>query len=464
VTRRALLVVAWIAIALAILVARPAPTPGPFIRDFEAYWSAGSAWNAGVDPYGRGIWKAERTIPQVDARRDEVLPFVGPPATLLGWSVFARLRYVAAGAVWFAALVLSLLLLAAAAVRASGAPLSAFAFCAALAAAIACGPVTSDLALGQIALLAFTGAAVVALAAERSLPIATVAACVAFTQPNVAAGLISQLGRNRATLAMIVGAIVTYALGAAAAGWAWPLNLARTEAAHALAERFATIQVTPAAIAYGFGSAKDAHLIGIAVTVLAIVAAIVVALRLRDRYARFAAFSVLVPFVAAFFHEHDLVVTYAAIVWCAVRTRGTSRAVALAGSLLASVDWLGLSQRPSGITQSALLAVAACAAFLALGNERMPRSMLAVLVAVAGVFAAAAWLAAKHPAPVWPDTLGPFHAPQNASIAAVWAAEQQRSGLLRIVPAWAALRCLSLLGCGLLAYAIYRHSSCCRTA
>ncbi len=86
VMRRWLLALACASIAVAILAARPRPTPGPFLRDFEAYWAAGSAWNAHGDPYGRAIWTAERAVAGVDARHDEVLPFVGPPATLLAWT------------------------------------------------------------------------------------------------------------------------------------------------------------------------------------------------------------------------------------------------------------------------------------------------------------------------------------------------------------------------------------------
>jgi hypothetical protein len=84
------------------------------------------------------------------------------------------------------------------------------------------------------------------------------------------------------------------------------------------------------------------------------------------------------------------------------------------------------------------------------------------------VFAVAAWLATQNPAPVWPDPLGMFHAPRGASLAAVWSAEQNASGLFAQAPAWALLRSLSLLGCALLAYAIgtskYRRPSCCQTA
>jgi hypothetical protein len=171
-----------------------------------------------------------------------------------------------------------------------------------------------------------------------------------------------------------------------------------------------------------------------------------------------------VPFVAGFFHEHDLVVAYLAAAWCALRTQAATRTIALGGSLLVAVDWLGLAQRPTGVQQSALLATAAFCAFVALSDRAELRGALTAGTPFAAVFAGAAWLASRHPAPVWPDALQRFHAPANATIAGVWLAEQRTTGLLAAVPAWAVLRSLSLCGCALLALAIYRHSACRRTA
>ncbi len=463
-TRRRLLAIAFASIAVAVLAERPRPTPGPFLRDFEAYWSAGSAWNAQADPYGGAIWKKERRVAGVDAGRDEILPFVGPPAALLVWALFARLPYATAAFLWSALLGISLLLLVASALRGGREAIASFRGLAGLALAVAFGPITSDLALGQVALPAFAGATLVVLAAVPSLRSATAAACLAFVQPNLSLGLFSQLGRNRATSALALGAVVTYALGALAGGWTWPLEYARVVAAHGAAEQFAAIQLSPAAIAFGFGATPlAARSTAMMVTLLAIAAAMLIGFRVRDHFACFAAFSALAPFATGFFHEHDLVVAYPAAVWCALRTRARLRIVALCGTLLVCVDWLGLAQRPTGIAQSALLALAALCAFTALAHESELRGELIAGFILAALFAAAAWLAVHNPAPVWPDALGAFHAPAGASIATVWAAELRASGLLAAIPAWALLRSLSLLGCALLAYAIYRHSSYCRT-
>jgi len=465
VNRAWLLAFVYVAIAIALFAARPLPTPGPSLRDFEAYWSAGSAWNAHIDPYSKAIWRAERSVPRVDARRDELLPFINPPPTLLLWSLFARLPYQAAATLWLALLAGALLALIAMVLRASGTPRGAFVFCAALALAIAFGPITSDLALGQLALPAFLGATLLVVLADRSTPMATVAATFAFAAPNVALGLASQLERTRAVLAIAAAAAITYALGVVTAGWSWPVAYTAAAAAHGAAERFVTIQLAPAAIAYGFGATPaNAQLIAIVAAILAVAAALLLALRVRDVFARFAAWSTLVPFVALFFHEHDLLIAYPAALWCALRTRATARTFALAGALLVSIDWLGLAQRPTGITQSALLAIAALVAFAALGDSGEARGAWRAALPLAALFAGAALLAAHHPAPVWPDSLRNFHATSNASIAEVWLAEQRAGGLLAVAPAWAFLRALPLLGCALLAYAIYRHCPYRRTA
>lgn len=461
---RGLLAAACLAIAVALLAARPAPTPGPLLRDFEAYWGAGATWNSRADPYGRALWNAEREVPGVNAGRDELLPFIGPPPTLLFWSPLARLPYAAAAALWWTILALSLLALVALIAGAGGASIRPISFLAMLALAIAFGPITSGLALGQIALPALLGAVVLALFADRSLLAATAGSCVAFAQPNLALALASQLGRNRAALAVVAGAIATYVFGTLVAGAQWPLAYARAALAHAGAERFVAIQLTPAAIAYGFGaSARGAELIAAVAALAAIGAAIAIAIRVSDGFARLAAFAALLPFASGFFHEHDLTVAYVAAAWCALRTRGATRLLALAGTLLVAVDWLGLAQRPTGIVQSLLLAVAALCAFCALGERREQRIALIAGMPFAALFVIAAWVAAQHPAPVWPDSLGAFRAPANATASAAWMAEQRAAGLLAVTPAWAFLRSLSLLGCALLAYAIDRHCACRRT-
>ncbi|HET6276547.1 MAG TPA: hypothetical protein VFE16_11520 [Candidatus Cybelea sp.] len=463
-TRKISLAIASASILVAIFAVRPHATPGPYLRDFEAYWSAGATWNARADPYARAVWSAERTVPGVDPSRDELLPFVGPPPTLPLWSLAARVPYGVAAIAWSAVLALAVLLLVATSVTGSGRR-NVIGFIAALALAISWGPLTSDVALGQVALPAFAAAALVALVAASLPALGAIASCVAFAQPNASLGLVAQLGFNRTTLALALGVVLTYAFGALASGLAWPIHYAATLRAHAAAERFAAIQLTPASIAFGLGIPPAiANAVGVLAALLAVAAAVPIAMRVRDRFARFAALSALSPFVTGFVHEHDLIVAYAAAAWCGLRTGGAGRLLALAGTLLVSVDWLGLAQRPSGLAQSALLALGACGAFIALGERAGTRGTLAVGAAFAALFAAASAMAIAHPAPVWPDALGAFHASPTVTAAGVWSDEQRAVGLLAAVPAWALLRSLPLAGCALLAWAICRRPSRCRTA
>jgi hypothetical protein len=299
---------------------------------------------------------------------------------------------------------------------------------------------------------------------ERRFGVAVLAAVLAFAQPNAVLGLAGQIGRNRVTLAIVLGAALTYALGSLMAGWSWPWAYAHGVAEHARAERFSAIQFGPAAIAFDFGATQAvATVVAVSVALLAIAAAIVLSRAVGNSFARFAGLSALVPFVAGFFHEHDFVVAFAAVLWSALRTTGATRTIALAGALLVGFDWLGLAQRPTGIAQSALLEAALFAAFVALGEKAELRRALPIAAGAAAIIAGAAILALRNPLPVWPDLLAGFRAPATADIASVWFDEQRANGLLAAVPAWGVLRSLSLLGCALLAYAIYRRSSYCRT-
>jgi hypothetical protein len=463
--RSAVLALACAFIVIGITVARPARTPGPLQRDFEAYWSAGATFNAGKNPYGRAIWDAERTVPGVDPTHDEILPFISPPATLILWGALARLPFDAATRVWYAVLLCALGGLIAGTLRGSGEPITFFSFLASLAFAAGFGPVTANLALGQIAMIAFAGA-VFATTAPSGLA-KTLAAFVALFQPNVALGLASQLGRNVTTLAIVAAAACSYLVGAVALGWGWPAVYAVFVRSHENGERFGAIQYTAAAVAYGLHLAAPLALLAMALCAVgAIVAAIVIWRRVDSLFARFAAFSALTPFAATFFHDHDLVVAFPAAVWCAINASGANRALGFAGALLVSVDWFGLAQRSNAISQSAFLLAGAAAAFLALGQEGLAPVAAYAAVPVAALFVAGSWLGSGHPAPMWPYHLGGFHAPPTASIATIWFLEQRQSGLEAAIPAWGLLKSLSLAGCALLALAIARcpRPSCYRRA
>jgi hypothetical protein len=456
VTRRQLLLaVALLCYLVAVFAARPAATPGPFVRDFEAYWSAGRAQSQYGNPYGRDVWQFEQTVPGVVAARDEFLPYVGPPHALWLWRAFAVFDYTAAARIWWTVLAIAVAALAITALIGAGLKPRVPPSIAALVFAFSFAPISSGLALGQVTTLAMLGACCAAIWSRATRTFnAVVAAFVASLQPNVALGLVSLLRRPIGAAALALAAIATYVAGACARGWTWPLDYAGMLSEHARAERFAAIQVAPSAIAYAAGLPPGyAIACGALITLVALSAAVVAFFTLRDVYVRFACLSALIPFVAGFMHEHDLIVAFPAAMLAAGRARGAVRAITGIGTLLVAIDWLGMAQRPTGVAQSALLAVAVWCMFAAFGPAEPGDYVAACVVAL--VFAASAWVAVTHPLPVWPDALGAFHASQNASPAAVWRSELARNGLLAVTPATAWLRSLSLAGCALLAAGIW---------
>ena len=461
--RPALIATAYIAFGVAVFAARPPATPGPMARDFEAYWSAGATFDRHADAYTSSIWNDERTVPGVNAGREGPLPFVAPPAMLPFWGVIAHVPYAVAAPWWLLFLCSALGGLLLACLRGARVHLTAANGFAAIALAITFGPITSDLALGQFAVVAAFGASLLVVAA-RMLP-ATLGAVLALAQPNVVPALLSQVSRKRQLIAMAVALGVIYLIGAFAAGWNWVGVYVALLAAHGAAERFTAIQITPGAIAYGLGATPAAALfIAIAVALAAVALAVAIAKRTPDAFARFAAFAALTPFVSGFWHEHDLVMAFPAAMWCALRCAPSRRAIALIGTLLVAIDWFGFAQRPGAIAQTALLAIAAWCAFNALRSSTLDLPVGYASAAVAALFVAAAVLAVADPAPVWPNAMHAIGLPPNAPIAQEWSAQQEATGLDRPVATWALLRALSLAGCALLAYATGSRSAYYRTA
>jgi hypothetical protein len=444
----------------AALWLRPVATPGPALRDFEAYYAAGAAWNAGDDPYSRQIWRGERTIPGVTASRDELLPFVGPPFSLPLWGAFARLDYAQAALLWSTLLALSFALLSAGTLRLVAPQAGASAYLAALALGAGFGPLTSGLALGQVAVFACAAAvaAQVALARSNALAAAT-AALGAALQPNLGISLVARLPTRRAAIALALAGAVAVGCSAAALGgldglWHYVEGLRD----HARAETGIAIQTTVAAVASAFGaSSVAAQAIATATALLA--AGALLALFATRRYGgleRFALTSATLPIVLPFAHEHDFTLAFFPALVCALRCSGGTWIAAACTTLFVAVDWLGLAQRPSGLPQSLCLATTAAFALAALGPRELGLRRLwplavVPLVALAGAFAA------MHPLPIWPDALPHgFHADKTLSVAAVWRLEQIATGLGKPDAVWGALRACSLLGCVGLAAAAAR--------
>ncbi|MBV8246602.1 MAG: DUF2029 domain-containing protein, partial [Candidatus Eremiobacteraeota bacterium] len=405
----ALLVFAALLALAAITVARPHSTPGPTMRDFEAYYAAGAARLNGVDPYGPQLWKFEKSIPGVDATRMELLPFVGPPASLPLWSALARLPYPIAAIVWGGVLAVAaaalLWMLLAIFLRAS-----AGAGFAAIVLALGFGPLTSDLALGQIALVAIVGVIGGALCIERRSGAGTFGALAGVTlsavQPNLAVLNAATAGASLRRWLLIGASGATFAgLCMAVVGPAGLAAYAGHLAAHGRAEQDALIQITPRAVAFGFGASDAAAtIVHFAMVVCAIVIwAYAMSAWRGEHWRRRLAFScAILPFAIPFLHEHDLVIEIFAIFFCLSRVAPERRDPALACALLVAIDWLGLAQRPDAAPQAALLATAFVLAAVWLFPAVRPGSATA---GVALLFVACAIFGHVVPAPVWPDAL-----------------------------------------------------------
>jgi hypothetical protein len=446
VNRAPLLFVAAIAVLVALLFARPHPTPGPPMRDFEAYYAAGTLWNHGADPYSQAIWRAEQPLTGVDAHKYQALPFVGPPVLLPFFGAAAQLSFDKANVLWRACLIAALTSLAVFTLRLADRRLTTASFIAIAVAALGFGPLTSALALGQIALPAFCFAVL-------SLSWAP-AQFLAWMQPNVGLTLLWQIATRRAWIfaagaaAVAIGSAL--AIGAGSVG-----HYAGVLHRHAASEQFSAIQITPSAVAYGFGAPEQiAASIGTTVTVIAVCSWVLLMRSTRETTARFCLTCALLPLAMPFFHEHDLLVLFVPAIVYAIRANERVWPLAAGGALLAATDWLGLAQRPDGTLQTVLLAGSLGVALVTLHERPRARMLLVPAVALA-LIGGAALLAHAHPAPVWPDAMKALPSGvEHTDISAAWNAEQRATGLFTRDPVWAALRLFSLLGCALTAAAV----------
>lgn len=445
--------------ALAILVFRAAPSGAAFPRDFEAYYAAGATWNAGGDPWSRDVWRVERTFPGVDATRDELLPFVGPAITLPLWSLLARLPLTVAIDAWLALLAFALGVLAVAAAILAGVALTPANAARTFFFAAIAGSTISDIALGQVALVAAAAVALTLLALLRRSPWAVLAALVAAVQPNVALPLAARLTERRSAAMLIAAAVLfvalTLALGGGVAGFFTYLHRL---AEQGTSERFDIIQYGAPAILAASGVPRGAAVLaGNACALLAALAAASVAWRLRAQpLAATLPAIALVPWIVPFFHGQDFVVELIPAIVLAASEDARVRALAGVAAICIFSNWLGIAQRPDDAIHDACLIFAAACAIPLLPNrsacDASPWPPLAACVLLALI---AVPLALASPAPVWPDTLGAFHAAANLDAAAVWAAEQRAAGLTAVLPATAVLRAVALAGCALLALAAY---------
>ncbi|MDQ6826308.1 MAG: glycosyltransferase 87 family protein [Candidatus Eremiobacteraeota bacterium] len=445
----------------AFAFARPGATPGPLLRDFEAYYAAGGTWLAGGDPYSSAIWYREAQVPGVDANRYELLPYVGPPMSLPLWALFSRLSFQNAARLWAGILVLAALTVVAAttALLRTG---NRWSILSLVFLVIAFGPLTSDLALGQVAVVAFAAVLLSALLLRSKYwVITTLSALLAAIQPNIALLLLARIREHRTITALAAGSTIFLELCVRSSdGVRGFVHYFSILGDHANAERYAVIQLTPTAIAYGFGLPEIfASAVGLVVSTGAMALWLyILTCRAYAANAKLALTCTLLPFLVPFFHEHDLLVVFFPAAACALTTAGSLRAIASVGVLLVAIDWLGIAQRPSGTLQTCLLALAAICA-LAITKRttddqhtwRVVRLQLFPLL-VFPVILICGTIAAHHPAPVWPDAMRALPPDvANLGAAGTWHEELARSELIRADIFWAALRSLSLCGCALLA-------------
>lgn len=449
-TRAALAAFAAALVAIALLAIHPPSEPGPFLRDFEAYYSAGSAINAHRDPYSRELFRYEAQVPGVDATRPELLPFVGAPPTAVLWSALARINYLTAARIWLCAMGLALAVTLLATLRCCGVRLTLLDGFIAAICALSFVPITSGFVLGQPAIIAYAAAALAVVYVGRSTVQTTLALLVGAMQPNIALAALAIAGTRRGVVALALAACGLYGLGAAYGGLRWPLAYAELLRAHGAAERVIAIQYTPNAVLFGFGwTQAQANAAGIAVAVAAFAFAIVGMLRTRDVVRRFAIACAALPFVSGFVHEHNFVLLFIPALWAvrsfSLRVQGF---VVLAFGL-AAVNWLDFAQQPGAVAQDIVLGIGAIAAILAWAPRRSIASYAGAVAATVTVFCGA-WIGTHHPAPIWPNDMRASHAAASASAASIWHLEAIHTGLERAEPAWALLRSFSLAGSAIL--------------
>ncbi len=452
--RPLLLIVAACAFVVALVVAQRTPSQGPPLRDFEAYYAGGQTWRYHGDPYSRDVWRGERLVPGVDATRDELLPFVGPPYGLPMWSALGKLSFRGAILVWAVVLGASFTTLALGGLISGAERLHILPTLAVLCFAGAFSPLTGGVALGQVAIVAC--AAIVAFPAAlrpRGTLAATALALVAGLQPNLALVLAARANDARSRIAIACAALIAVCGSALATGGLEGIaHYASVLLDHGAAERFIAIQTTPGAVAYALG-APPILASAIAITLAAIVLIVLAVQCTRRGYApndRLLLACTAIPLALPFAHAHDYAIAFVPAVVLVVRARGAAWTWSACAAVALGVDWLGLAQRPSGAASAIALATAAICALVALAPGKLTR-VHAIPLAIVPLVAVAAQITATHRLPIWPDALpAGFSVAAKLPAAVVWHAEQVASGIAERVPNWGALRAIDLIACAIL--------------
>lgn len=242
-----------VAAALAFL---PQTRPAALMRDFNAFYCAGSALDRGADPYRaeplgtcerspRPAW-LNRGIPNL------VAPAPLPPYALAPFALLARLPYDVAAFAWGLVILAALISTVVVVRRMTALPLAG------IIAAFVLGDGLAGWTLGQVAPIAVAAIVFAAALVERGRDrAAALAIAVAMIEPHVAlpAALALFVWRPRARVPLLIVAAALAALSLAAAGWALNLEYVRAVLpAHALSEIASNRQLSLTNIAHRFGA------------------------------------------------------------------------------------------------------------------------------------------------------------------------------------------------------------------
>jgi hypothetical protein len=226
----------------------------------------------------------------------------------------------------------------------------------------------------------------------------------------------------------------------------------------AASERFYAYQLTPTAIAYGFGMPPHAAaVVGTAVALAAIALTVATIVRCRAGVVDAAAVACAAfPFVVPYEHEPDLAVAFLPALLALFRARGATWALAASGTVLLAVDPFALAQGRPGLAFALVTGAVAALQLIALAPKDGGRARFAPLGVVALVLVVGLCGPPRR-LPMWPAAL-----PQHVAVApdssanAIWHDEIVAAGLETQRPWASVLRLLTLCGCAAIGVATAR--------
>jgi hypothetical protein len=443
------------------LVRQPMRPEGPPLTDFAAYVAAGRAWLHGIDPYGTGIWIAERTLPGFDPARFELLPYVGPPAGLPLWAALSALPYPFAALVWGAFVTASAFAFLVLAARLADRRLTPAVLGSLGLIGVAAAPIVTGIVAGQTALpaAAAVGAAIWCARQRRWVAFGAAAVAAACLKPNDALAIAACARAAAAVVALAAAAVTTIAVNVPFVhGFHGAFAYLHILASQTDAERDFIYQFTPASIAYAFGAPLHAATIAGSVLAVVLCIGIVAAMRatradLVDGAAIGCAF---IPFMLPYVHEHDFTIALLPALFVVLRGRGAAWIAGSVSLVVLASNPLALAHGWSGLAFTAVMGAVLALQLAALAPRACRRYRYAPLLAIP-ILAAVTFGISPQRIDQWPDALpARYPVAGAASASAVWRAEIVASGLTERRPWTAVLRLVTLLGCAGIGFAMLR--------